>query len=50
MKKSVEFTVPWISRALYRGIRYQDGSKLCGSHQLLVYADDTNILGGAYML
>ena len=28
----------------------QDGSKLNGTHQLLDYADDINILGGRYIL
>jgi hypothetical protein len=26
---------------------YQDGLKFSGTHQLLVYADDVNILGGS---
>jgi hypothetical protein len=28
----------------------QDGLKLNGKHQLLVYADDINILGGSIIL
>ena len=27
----------------------QDGMKLNGTHQLLAYADDVNILGGSYI-
>jgi len=29
---------------------FQDGLKLNGTHQLLVYADDINVLGGSYIL
>ena len=29
---------------------YQDGLKLNGTHQFLVYADDVNILGGSVIL
>jgi len=33
--------------AIRRGQVNQDGLKLNGTHQLLVYADDINILGGS---
>jgi len=33
-----------LENAIRRGQVYQDGLKLNGTHQLLVYADDVNIL------
>ena len=33
--------------AIRRAQVYQDGLKLNGTHQFLVYADDVNILGGS---
>jgi len=32
------------------GVRQEVGSKLYGTHQLLVYADDPNVLGEVYIL
>jgi len=36
--------------AIRRVQAHQDGLKLNGTHQLLAYADDVNILGGYVML
>ena len=36
--------------AIRRVLINQDGLKLNGTHQLLIYADDVNILGGSVIL
>jgi hypothetical protein len=36
-----------LAYAIRRGQVNQDGLKLNGTHQLLVYVDDVNILGGS---
>ena len=35
------------SSAVFAVLQEQDGLKLNGTHQLLAYADDVNILGGS---
>ena len=37
----------WLQFDLYSKTVNQDGLKLIGTHQLLAYADDVNILGGS---
>ena len=45
----LEFFLDYVYNAITRVQVNQDGLKLNGTHQLLAYADDVNILGKAYI-